>query len=154
MSEIEVKIITLQPMRMISAYGFGPEPEGIAWEKMTAFVEAHELRQDGKMPVTFGFNNPNPSVGSPNYGYELWLPVDENAQPAGDLRIVDFQGGLYAVSRFKGLQNIGDVWAKLAKWVEGSKYQHAHHQWLEELLSGAEQSPDAFVFNLYLPIAE
>lgn len=153
MTEIDVKIVELKPMRMISAYGFGPEPEGIAWEKIMAFAEKNKIDLTDDKTTTYGFNNPNPSKGSPNYGYEIWLPVAENVLPEGDLRIVDFDGGLYAVTNFKGLENIGDVWIKLVKWAEDSKYQRAHHQWLEELLT-YNLPPEEFVFNLYLPIAE
>lgn len=153
MSEIKVKIVELEPMRMISAYGFGAEPEGTAWEKIEAFSKNNGLNLADDSVTTFGFNNPNPSKGSPNYGYEIWLPVAEDVDPEGDLRIIDFTGGLYAVTTFKGLENIGEVWGKLAKWREGSKYKHAHHQWLEELLT-FEVPPEDFVFNIYLPIAE
>lgn len=153
MSEIEVKIVKLEPMRVISSYGFGPEPEGLAWEKISAFARKKGLSLSGERS-TFGFNNPNPSKGSPNYGYEIWLPVAENVEPEGDLRILDFEGGLYAVTTFKGLENIGDVWMKLAKWAEGSKYKRAHHQWLEELITGPDVPLDEYIFNLYLPIAE
>ena len=154
MSEINVQIVKLEPMRIISAYGFGPQPEDIAWKKMFDFVEKHNLFKDGGFPDTFGFNNPNPSKGSPNYGYEIWLPVDKEVQPEGDLRILDFQGGLYAVTRFKDLKNIGDVWGQLVQWQQASKYQHGSHQWLEHLLEGAGGQPEDFVFDLYLPIVE
>jgi effector-binding domain-containing protein len=153
MSEIEVRIVQLDPMRVISAYGFGTEPENIAWEKIKAFAENHDLKLDADSVTTYGFNNPNPSKGSPNYGYEIWLPVTENIEPEGDLRIVNFNGGLYAVTTFKGLENIGSVWGKLVKWAEGSKYKRAHHQWLEELFT-YEVPPEEYVFNIYLPISE
>ena len=153
MSEIVVKIVELEPMRVVSAYGFGAEPEGIAWEKIMAFAEKNSINLSDNATTTFGFNNPNPSTGSPNYGYEIWLPVAEDIGAEGDLRIVDFSGGLYAVTTFKGLENIGKVWEELVKWREGSKYQCARHQWLEELLS-YEVPPEEFVFNIYLPIAE
>ena len=154
MSDIEVRIVKLEPMRMISAYGFGAEPEGIAWGKIKTFALKNSLRLADGTITTFGFNNPNPSKGSPNYGYEIWLPVSEEINPEGDLRIVDFQGGLYAVTTFKGLENIGEVWGKLVKWEEESKYQCAYHQWLEELISGPDRPIEEYVFNLYLPIAE
>ena len=154
MFEIEVRIEKLEPMRMLSSYGYGPEPEGIAWEKMTTFGFKNEVFKDGEFPATYGFNNPNPSKGSPNYGYEIWLPVDENLQPEGDLRIVDFGGGLYGVTRFKGLHNIGDVWGQLVKWREGSKYKHGNHQWLEHLITGAGGPNEELIFDLYLPISE
>lgn len=153
MSEIEVKIVELPPMRMISAYGFGAEPENIAWEKMKAFAENNQINLEDDSVTTYGFNNPNPSKGSPNYGYEIWLPVADDVKPDGDLRVVDFAGGLYAVTNFKGLEKIGDVWRELVRWREGSKYKHVHHQWLEELLT-FEVPLEEYVFNLYLPITE
>jgi len=153
MNDIEVKIIELPPMRMISAYGFGGEPEGIAWEKIQAFAKINKIDLTDGSVTTFGFNNPNPTKGSPNYGYEIWLPVADNIVPEGDLRVVDFTGGLYAVTNFKGLENIGEVWKELVKWREGSKYMHASHQWLEELLT-VDSPPEEFVFNIYLPITE
>jgi effector-binding domain-containing protein len=154
MREIEVRIEKLDPMRMLSSYGFGSEPEGIAWEKLRAFVLKKDLMKAGKFPPTYGFNNPNPSEGSPNYGYEIWLPVDQDLEPDGDLRTIDFEGGLYAVTRFKGLDNIGRVWGELNKWRETSKYKRGHHQWLEHLIVGHDLSPAKMVFDLYLPISE
>jgi effector-binding domain-containing protein len=153
MSEIEVKIVKLEPMRMVSAYGFGAEPESIAWGKINAFTENNNIDLTDDSVTTYGFNNPNPSKGSPNYGYEIWLPITAHVKPEGDLRVVDFTGGLYAVTNFKGLENIGKVWQELVKWREGSKYKPAYHQWLEELLT-YEVPPEEFIFNLYLPIAE
>jgi len=154
MSDLEVRIVKLPPMRMLSSYGFGKEPETIAWEKISAFMQKHNLLTGGKFPTTYGFNNPNPSIGSPNYGYEIWLPVDEEVQPDGNLRIIDFHGGLYAVTRFKNLHNIGEVWGQLVKWQEGSKFKLGTHQCLEHLLEGVDQPPEYFVFDLYLPIVE
>jgi effector-binding domain-containing protein len=153
MEDLNVRIVTLEPMRMVSSYGFGKEPEDIAWKKMKAFIERNNM-DESTIKSTFGFNNPDPSAGSPNYGYEIWLPVDHSIDPDEDLRIVDFSGGLYAVTTFKGLHKIGDVWHGLVKWMEGSKYKFAYHQCLEELTSGPELPPEEFVFNLYLPIAE
>jgi effector-binding domain-containing protein len=154
MSEIEVRIVQLEPMRMLSAYGFGTEPEGIAWQKLSAFVKEKGLMSGGDFPATYGFNNPNPCEGSPNYGYEIWLPVDKSVQPDEDLRIVDFSGGIYAVTRFKNLENIGKVWGELVKWRESSKYKYATHQWLEHLVEGHDGPPEECVFDLYLPIME
>ena len=153
MADIEVRIVKLDRMRMISAYGFGAEPEKISWKKIKNFAKNNNLNLADDTNTTFGFNNPNPSLGSPNYGYEIWLPVNEDIHPEGDVRIVIFSGGLYAVTSFKGLENIGEVWGKLVKWAEGSKYKHAQHQWLEELITH-EASPEEYLFNLYLPIAE
>jgi len=154
MTNIEVKIVQLEPMRVASAYGFGQSPENQAWEKILAFAEAKGLVSEGKPLDTFGFNNPNPSKGTPNYGYEIWLPVTDDIEPEGEVRILQFKGGLYAVTQFKGLDNIGEVWQQLARWRESSQYKPGHHQWLEQLLTPVGTPPEAFLFNLYLPILE
>lgn len=150
----EIRIIKLEPMQVASAYAFGKSPEEAALKKMHQFVQDKDLLVDGQIPPTFGFNNPNPSAGSPNYGYEVWLPIEENIEPVGDIRLLDFDGGLYAVVTCRGLQNIGEEWLALAKWREGTKYAAGKHQWLEHLLSPPDTPYDGYVFDLYLPIAE
>ncbi len=154
MSTLEVRIVQLDPMRVAAAHGFGESPEGIAFQKIEAFAASKGLLQEGKLSQTFGFNNPNPSPGSPNYGYEIWLPVGPEVMPEGDLRIVEFCGGLYGVTTFTDLNKIGEVWKELAKWRETSKYRPGKHQWLEELLTSSDVPISEYRFNLYIPIVE
>jgi DNA gyrase inhibitor GyrI len=155
MNKLDVHIETLAPMRVASAYGFGPHPEDIAHGKMTAFLKAKGLLEGyGTRILHYGFNNPNPSSGSPNYGYEIWAVVPPDVEPEGDIRIVEFCGGLYAVTRFENLENIGSVWGELVKWRENSPYLPAHHQWLEHLHNPLEADITKYVFDLYLPIKE
>ena len=154
MSNLDVKIVKLEPFRAISAYGFGPEPEGIAFEKIKNFALSKGLIQEGAPPGTFGFNNPDPSPGSPNYGYEIWLPMEQEVEPEGDLRFVQFDGGLYATTTFTGLQNIGQVWGELNKWREDSAYRCGHHQWLEQPLNWGDMPIEEWIFTIYLPINE
>ncbi len=101
----------------------------------------------------FGFNNPDPSPGSPNYGYEQWLTVGPDIQPEGDVKIKNFGGGLYAVTRCK-LPQITETWRRLAAWREDSRYKYGHSQWLEESLSPAGTPLEDHVLDIYLPIAE
>lgn len=154
MSDLEVRIVALEPMRVASAYGFGASPEGLAFEKIEAFASANNLLQEGKLSDTYGFNHPDPSPGSPNYGYEVWLPLTGEVAAQDDIEIKMVPGGLYAVTRLVGLQNIGDLWKQLAQWREGSKYKSGNHQWLEHLLSPADVPFEEYIFDLYLPIAE
>lgn len=153
MSQLEVRIETLPPMRVISSYGYGPSPEAIAAQKMEKFLSSKGLLAGyGTTVPHYGFNNPSPSSGSPNYGYEIWALVPPDVEPEGDLRLVMFPGGLYAVTRFENLDNIGRVWRELVGWRENSPYLHGDHQWLEHLLNPLERDPAKFVFELYLPI--
>lgn len=155
MSNLQVRIETLPKMRMISAYGFGAAPEEMAMKKMAAFMEEKGLLEGyGTTYPHYGFNNPSPSAGSPNYGYEIWVAVPAGVQPCGDLKEVQFGGGLYAVTRFENLEAIGSVWQALVQWREASPYQAAHHQWLERLFNPLEPDLSKRVFELYLPIRE
>ena len=154
MSQSEVRIVHLEPMRVAGAHGFGESPEGEAWDKLLAWANPKGLLDDREAVRFFGFNNPNPSPGSPNYGYDQWMTVGPEVEGEGDVKILDFPGGLYAVTRCEGLSNIGEVWKRLVTWREDSPYKKAHHQWLEEYLSPLGVQPEEFVFDLYLPIAE
>jgi len=156
METLDVTIARLEPMLCISAYGFGSSPEVVAHNKMIAFLEARGLL-DGygsdERPF-FGFNNPDPSVGSPNYGYEIWVPVAEGTEPQDDMRLHVFCGGLYATTRFTGLEHIGEMWRKLVTWREQSGYKTGYHQWLERLHNPLEKDYNRYTFDLYLPILE
>jgi effector-binding domain-containing protein len=82
------------------------------------------------------------------------MVVGGEVEAEGDVKIKDFSGGLYAVTRFKGLENIGQVWKDLVRWQEDSKYKSGSHQWLEELHTSVDSPPEEYVFDLWLPIME
>ena len=153
MSEIDVRIVKLEPMQVASAYGFGEEPEYIAWGKLLDWAKRQGI-QDLSAHRFFGFNNPTPSPGSPNYGYEQWMTVGPEVERDDEIEIKQFPGGLYAVMRSEGLQNISENWMMLAQWREDSQYQEAHHQWLEECFTPQAEQLEDYIFDLYAPISE
>lgn len=152
MSEIEVRIVRLEPLRVAAAYGFGPSPEGIAFDKLLTWARAQGLL-DGDPPQLFGFDNPMPSPGSPNYGYELWLVVGPDVTGTSEIEIKEFAGGLYAVTRCK-LPQIGIAWRQLVAWREDSHYHCAPHQCLEQPITPLDTPFDNVVMDIYLAIAE
>ena len=157
MNELDVRIVSLPPMRVACINGFGAEPEGMAFGKMKVWAEGHNLLE--KPHRLFGYNNPDPSPGSPNYGYDVWMSVDDSVQAEGEARLIDFPGGLYAVTRIDVKEpgnEIPATWQKLVKWMENSKYHHGRHQWLEEHIGalGDMGSDQPFTLDLHLPIAE
>ncbi len=151
MEEIEVRIVKLDPMHVAVSYGFGKEPETIAWDILKAWIEAQGINPNEHR--FFGFNNPNPSPGSPNYGYEQWITIDPGTNLSEEMKAKDFPGGLYAVTRCK-LTDIGPAWKRLARWRENSKYTYGHHQWLEENVSDVYAAFEDLVMDIYLPITE
>ena len=158
MNDLKVKIVKLEPMRVICIDGFGSNPETQAWEKMIAWSKAKGLWDNGKPKRFFGFNNPDPSPGSPNYGYDVWMTVDQSVQADSDARIVNFPGGLYAVARCQVKapgDDIPNTWKELVAWMEHSRYKHASHQWLEEHIDPQNAvHGENFTLDLFLPITE
>jgi len=151
----DVRIVDLPPMRVASALGYGTEPENQAASMITEFSRSIGLEPGDPGYRTFGFNNPNPSPGSPNYGYEMWLVVGPEVEAEEPIQIKDVPGAKYAVTRFTGLSNIGRVWRELVAWFEDSPYTRPPN-WctcLEEVVNPTETDPDKWVFDLYLPIA-
>jgi DNA gyrase inhibitor GyrI len=158
MSNEEIRIVELPPMRVASLHGFGPQPEEQAWQRLTQYAGAKGFLENIKEHRIFGFNNPSPSSGSPNYGYEYWIKVGPEATAEADVEIKEFSGGLYAVLRCEvhgdAYQSIPSAWERLVLWLEHSRYKKANYQWLEEHLEVEQLAEGEFVLDLYLPISE
>lgn len=152
MSELDVRIVQMEPMHVASAHGYGTNPEEQAWTKILTFAEAKGL--DPASSRFFGFNNPNPSPGSPNYGYEQWMTVGPEIEGEGEVTIKEIPARHYAVTRCEGLDVIGERWRQLVLWFEDSPYKKSPHwdQCLEELLVSPHMPYEEYVFDLYLPI--
>lgn len=156
MSGLEVRIVRLEPMRVATAHGFGQSPEEVAWRKILAFAEAKDLLDTPGGVRFFGFNNPNPAPGSPNYGYEQWMTVGPDVEGEGDVSIKEIPSRLYAVTGCQGLDTITEIWRQLVIWLEDSRYKKPsyYHQGLEELLVPPDTPYEDYAFDLFLPIAE
>jgi len=154
MSELQVRIVRLEPMRVASAHAYSASPEHDAWEVLMAWARPKGFTDDLERHRIFGFNNPDPSPGSPNYGYEFWMMVGPEVEAESKIEIKTFSGGLYAVTRCKGIPNITTTWKQLVTWSEDSKYRHGQHQWLEEHLGDVDASEEELLLDLYMPMAE
>ena len=155
MSELDVRIVRLEAMRVASVHAYSASPEGEAWDKLIAWAGPKGLLDDPEAHRIFGFDNPSPGPGSPNYGYEFWMVVGPDVEPEGEIKVKDFGGGLYAVTRCKGVMNIGPTWRRLIGWRANSKYRFAHHQCLEEHIGPVADGPqdvDELVMDLYMAI--
>ena len=158
MSELEVRIVRLEPMRVAYALGFGEHPEMQAWTLILTWARPKGLLDGPPAHRFFGFNNPDPAPGSPNYGYEQWITVGPEVQGDGEVRVKGFSGGLYAVTRCS-LKVIGETWHRLVAWKEDSTCHWGNMPCLEEALTpparvaDIEARPlDEIILDLYLPI--
>jgi DNA gyrase inhibitor GyrI len=127
---LEVTLIELPPMRVASFNAYSSSPEHDAYRKMLArgvltYPENQRI---------FGFNNPGPSPGSPNYGYEFWLTVGPEVSGDDEVQIKEVPAGTYAVLHCESLAVIGERWQQLVHWREASPYRLGPEQCLEEHL--------------------
>ena len=156
MEKIDVRFVHLPPYRVASAHAYSAQPEYQAWETLVAWAQPKGLLDPAQGRRIFGFDNPSPSAGSPNYGYEFWLTVDDTVQPADPIEIKHFPGGYFAVTRVKGVENIFNTWKALVTWCENSPHRMADNQCLEEQIGSLniKASDEELTLDLYLPIAE
>ena len=165
MSELQVEIVRLAPLQVASFYSFGSEPEFQAAAKMLAWAEPRGLYDEGMAHRVFGFNNPSPTAGSPNYGYEFWLELKDgetelisaaaaDALSAEEVELKSFDGGLFAVARCRGVAAVPDTWRQLVTWLEDSRYTMSYGQCLEQHTGRINGDIEALQFALYQAIVE
>ena len=156
----KVQLETLPEMRVVSFHGFGINPEELSGQKLRAWIDAHQLTDHVESLRIFGFNNPDPAEGSPNYGYEHWMTLPEGFQPQKDETLKTLEGGLYAMLGFENAtpEMFGPTWKALGEWRLASSYIYDDsRQWLEECLTPKALlniEEGLFSFNCYMPIKE
>jgi len=155
MNKLDVRMVRLDDMRVASVRVVSESPEAEALGKLLAWAESRGLLAGTERNPVYGFNNPNPSPGEKEYGYEFWIKVDRDAEPEGDIVVKDFAGGLYAVTtcRLTGdpQGNVMEVWQHLLNWVRESPYDWRRTHELERLRDPYAAELDA-VLDLYLPV--
>jgi DNA gyrase inhibitor GyrI len=157
MSDVAVRIVEIEPMRVGSVRVMGESPEQEAWETLRAWAAPKGLLDDLQQHPVFGFNNPGPSKDRKEYGYEFWIRVGPNAKTEGKIEVKDFPGGLYAVTtcRLQGdpVGTVMEVWRTLWDWV-----QRSPHPWRKTHEIEKPHDPraplEAMVLDLYLPIEQ
>ena len=163
--DLFVQVIELEPMRVASVRAFSAQPEADAWKKMRAWAEPQGLLEDYTKHPVFGFNNPDPSPGQKEYGYEFWIRIGAHFKGDGEIEAKDYDGGLFAVTTCKPWEEMQsdfgkehgflESWKKLVDWIILSeKYEmDKSRQCLEKA-----DDPDApfkeLVLDLYQPIKE
>lgn len=148
---MNVQIVELEPMRVACSHAIGTSPEALAFEKMLNWAKARQILSGARL---FGFNNPSPEAGKPEYGYEVWMTIDDSVEASEDISIRNFEGGLYAVTDVTGVENITNRWRELVNWQKSSTYQRGQHQWLEEHIGNLDVPPEELHLKLCLPLTK
>ncbi len=152
MSDIDVRVERLPPMRVAWVRVIGPTPETDALERIRPWAEAAGLFRGPGARKLFGFNNPSPMPGDIEYGYEFWVSLDEGTVPPEGIGVKEFPGGVYAVTTCT-IQGIETAWKALFGWVQASGHKATHGQELERILDPLAEEAH-LTLDLYLPIEE
>ncbi len=151
----EVRIQSLEPLRVACFRAAGLEPEHDAFGAAFAWLEKQGLSLAGGQRL-FGFDvevSPEQAQAGQR-GYEVWASLPEALKSTPEVPVRDFSGGLYAVMKVSDpftdpFAVIPTGWQRLAQWAEASpEYAIGAHQWLEEHIETAEGT----YLDLYLPI--
>ena len=155
MNNQNIQIIRLGPMRVASVSAFGYSPEAEAWMKLKIHAEPKGWLKDRNEHPVFGFSNGSSSALNDKFGYELWIKVDSEVEPEGEMRIFEFPGGPYAVLRrhVKSLEDVRKVspWQDLEELCRNRNIKPGYHQYLEKFVSFDDRFEN-LILDLYYPI--
>lgn len=150
---LEIHIERLPPLRVARFHAMGETPETKAWNTLKAWAEPLGLLKNPQKNLVFGFNNPNPSPGQKDYGYEFWIAVGSDIQSTGDVEFKDFPGGTYAAAKNVKLADVGQAYPALWSWLEDSPHKWRKSNELEKIQNpGAPE--EEMLLDLYIPIEE
>lgn len=154
MRDMLVRFVKLPPLRVAYVCTISKTPEDDSMRKIRAWAEPKGFFDDPAKHMMFGYNNPHPSPGKDEYGYEFIVTVGPEVEPEGDIRIKEIPGGLYAVARCKGVESITETWLALWKWLGNAEYEldEENEPGLEEHLNPQETRHSEYLLDLYLPI--
>ena len=141
-------------MRVAWVRVVGTSPEQEAWSQLSAWAGPAGLLEDPVAHPVFGFNNPAPAPGVPEYGYELWVAVDSSTNPPDGIGLKEYEGGLYAVTSCRLGPDMPESWKALLRWVHTS--EHAWRRTTHELerFVNPWAPPEEAVVDLCLPVED
>jgi len=139
-SPFNVKIVKALPPYEVVCFdylGFSPEDGAFALFRTWLKESKIDLAKEGLR--VFGYNHPNPTDDSNFFGYRVCVTLNETIKPLVKNHYIDhLAGGRYALMTVKQTndkprgESIMEAWQRFSQWLEQSKYQLSHRQWLEE----------------------
>jgi len=153
--ELEVQFIRLQPMRVVSFQAISESPENEAWAKLREWAEPKGYFDDLERNPIYGFNNPNPSPGKKEYGYEFWLVVNPDFK-SDEVEVKDVPESFNVVTRCNvedPARDITEAWKKILQWIKKHKIKFAGRCGIEKVIVPSH-SGEGFILDIYIPVEE
>jgi DNA gyrase inhibitor GyrI len=156
MTDLDVHIEQLSPMRVAWVRAFGASPEQDAWQKLSSWAKPAGLLEDPVAHPVFGFNNPPAQAGVEGYGYEYWIAVDPTIQAPAKIGLKHFAGGRYAVTScsLSDPAGVPARWKALLRWVHSSEYSWRRDTHELERVHNPLASPQDIRLDLMLPLED
>jgi len=154
-NELDVQFIRLLPMRVVSFHAVSETPENDAWKKLREWAEPKEYFDDLDKNPIYGFNNPDPSPGKKEYGYEFWLVVDSDFT-SDEVTVKDVPESFNVVTRCNvedPARDIGEAWKKILQWIKKHKIKMAGRCGIEKVIVPSH-SGEGFILDIYIPVEE
>ena len=121
--EFKVRVKKLEAMRAAFFHSLSNTPEEDAWKKAESWGNEKEILLDGSNIRIFG-RNIYPTENPEPHGYGIYITIPTNTKIKREILVRSIPGGLYAVVKCNGLEELIGNWPKLWKWVENSEYQY------------------------------
>lgn len=145
MSKLNVRIERLPALRVARTSVRSENPEQESLQRIMTWADNRGIAPGYRL---FGYDNCQPH---PNHIYTTWLTVGPDVQAGDGVDILNFPGGLFAVMRVTGAENIAPAWQTLVAWARKHRYQISNQPGLEEVLNPVAESMQV---DLYLPLVE
>ena len=161
----KIKLERVKSMRAAYFHALSEAPEDDAWKKAGSWAKEKELLKKDSEVRIFG-RNTYPTKNPEPHGYGYFITITPNITINEDISIRIIPGGLYAVSRCEGVEQIGETWVNLWKWVDESEYEfigeikgefgyelgfEEHLNWYPAMV---EKSEKKLIFNLMVQLWE
>ncbi len=153
--ELEVQFIRLLPMRVVSFQTISESPENDAWMKLRDWAEPKGYFDDLEKNPIYGFNNPNPTPGKKEYGYEFWLVVSSDFE-SDEVIVKDIPESFNVVTRCNvedPMRDIPEAWKKTIEWIKKNKIKFADRCGLEKVIVPSH-SGEGFILDIYISVEE
>ncbi len=144
-SIMDIRILYLAPATVASSHYIGENPEENAEKALARFIKESNLTVLKPDFRVYGFNNPSPTKGMEQYGYEFFVTIPQNLNVESPLIKKEFAGGLYAAHCIK----MGDFheWTPFAEQIKASKEYEI--DWRESLGMGGCMEEHINAYSLY-----
>ena len=146
-----VMIVKIDPIRVAVCNRISKSPEKDSYEVLRAWSEPKGLLKDPVKYPLFGRNNPNPSPGKKEYGYDFMLAIPADMKIDGEMKEGEIPGGTYAVVRTH-FELITDMWIWLYNWTKEKGYKPTGNAYEEHILGVDIEQPMNMLFDLWLQL--